>query len=105
MAFGAHVPSEAMALTPPAQLTPIEGIRRELQRTVRSYVTGQREMNGGVAPASDSWFGPDSITWLVHSDASTFIGGVESLLVQTLHPPGAQSRHRYDSRWPPVRSQ
>ena len=68
-------------------LTPVQGIRRELQRTVRTYITGQPNAAGGVGPASDSWFGPDSVTWLVHSDWSTIIGGVEALLVQTLHPP------------------
>ncbi len=69
------------------QLTPIEGIRRELQRTVSEYITGSRQdrHTGGVA--EDSWFGPDSITWLIMSDWSTMIGGVESLLIQTLHPP------------------
>lgn len=76
-----------MAVTASAQLTPVQGIRRELQRTVRSYVTGQREQTAGFAPSTDGWFGPDSITWVVQSDASTFIGGVESLLIQTLHPP------------------
>jgi len=68
-------------------LTPIQGIRRELQRTVRTYITGQPNAGGGVPVAGDSWFGPDSITWLIQSDWSTIIGGVESLLVQTLHPP------------------
>lgn len=69
------------------QLTPVEGIRRELQRSVRTYITGQPEPGGGLGVASDSWFGPESVTWLVHSDWSTIIGGVASLLVQTLHPP------------------
>lgn len=69
------------------QLTPIEGIRRELQRTVRSYITGQSEPGGGLGVAEDSWFGPDSVTWLVHADWSTTIGGVSSLFMQTLHPP------------------
>jgi uncharacterized protein (DUF2236 family) len=76
-----------LVLVPTDQLTPIEGIRRELRRTVRSYITGQREVGGGAGVTEDSWFGPDSVTWLVHSDWSTIIGGVESLLVQTLHPP------------------
>lgn len=84
------------AATP--SLTPVQGIRRELQRTVRHYLTGQSEVNGGVGPAADSWFGPDSITWLVHSDFAMVIGGVESLLVQTLHPPsmaGVADHSRY----------
>ncbi len=69
------------------QLTPIEGIRRELQRTVSQYITGTRAAGTGRRAADDSWFGPDSVTWLVHSDWSMMIGGVSSLLVQTLHPP------------------
>jgi len=68
-------------------LTPVEGIRRELQRTVRGYITGDTKPRASADLSSDSWFGPDSVTWLIHSDASTMIGGVESLLVQVLHPP------------------
>jgi uncharacterized protein (DUF2236 family) len=83
-----------------AQLTPVEGIRRELQRAVRTYITGQPKAAGNVGLASDGWFGPDSITWLVQSDWSTIIGGVESLLVQTLHPPtmaGVADHSKYKS--------
>ena len=68
-------------------LTPAEGIRRELQRTVRRYITGDTAKSAGAALSTDSWFGPDSVTWLVQSDWSTIIGGVESLLIQVLHPP------------------
>lgn len=68
-------------------LTPAEGIKRELQRTVRQYITGDTSRRAGAALSTDSWFGPDSITWLVQSDWATIIGGVESLLVQVLHPP------------------
>nr|WP_283251027.1 oxygenase MpaB family protein [Rhabdothermincola salaria] len=31
-------------------------------------------------------FGPDSVTWRIHADASMFIGGLRALLLQTLHP-------------------
>lgn len=80
------------------QLTPIEGIRRELRRTVAEYLTGSRGSGKGARAADDSWFGADSITWLVQSDWSVIIGGVESLLVQTLHPPtmaGVADHSRY----------
>ncbi len=70
----------------PPQLTPIEGIRRELRRNIRSYITGRDERSSDV-PAADGWFGPDSATWLIQSDWATLIGGVQSLIVQTLHPP------------------
>lgn len=73
--------------THPRKLTPVQGIRRELQRTVRSYITGQQEPGGGIPISDDGWFGPESSTWIVQSDWSTLIGGVQSLLIQTLHPP------------------
>ena len=31
-------------------------------------------------------FGPDSVTWRVHAHLSILVGGIRSLLVQTLHP-------------------
>lgn len=38
-------------------------------------------------PAGDpGWFGPDSVTWWVHSDLSMIVGGFGSLMVQALHP-------------------
>ena len=89
-----------MSAVASAQLTPIQGIRRELQRSLRSYVTGERDRPADATPATDSWFGPNSITWIVHSDASMFIGGIESLIVQTLHPPtmaGVADHSRYKS--------
>ena len=67
-------------------LTPVQGIRRELQRIVRGYIVGEDEPPRHMA-ATDGWFGPDSAAWKIHTDAATFIGGIESLLVQTLHPP------------------
>lgn len=41
-----------------------------------------------AAPEGDpGWFGPDSVTWQVHSDlASMLIGGLSSLFLQSLHP-------------------
>ncbi|MCB1027518.1 MAG: DUF2236 domain-containing protein [Microthrixaceae bacterium] len=38
-------------------------------------------------PAGDpGWFGPDSVTWWVHSDLSMIVGGFGSLMLQALHP-------------------
>src|SRR3954449_5225478 len=31
-------------------------------------------------------FGPDSVTWTVHADATMFVGGIAALMVQSLHP-------------------
>lgn len=67
-------------------LTPVEGIRRHLRRGVRRYITGSAQ-GASALPSNDGWFGPDSVAWLVQTDWSFLIGGVESLLVQTLHPP------------------
>lgn len=38
--------------------------------------------NGGDA----GLFGPDSVAWRVHAHPSALVGGIRSLLVQTLHP-------------------
>jgi uncharacterized protein (DUF2236 family) len=37
-------------------------------------------------PGDPGLFGPDSVTWRIHSDLSMLVGGVRSLLVQALHP-------------------
>jgi len=48
-----------------------------------------RSDSGAVAPDVDDdagLFGPDSVTWRVHSDLSMLVGGVRALFVQTVHP-------------------
>lgn len=67
-------------------LTPIQGIRRELQRSIRRYIAGDAA-TPTTALAGEGWFGPDSMVWLIHSDWSIIVGGIESLVIQTLHPP------------------
>ena len=67
-------------------LTPTEGVRRELRRVINEYIAGDRNPKR-QSPATDGWFGPSSVTWLVHGDSAMLIGGVQSLLIQTLHPP------------------
>ena len=40
-----------------------------------------------MASANDlGLFGPDSVVWRVHGDSSMLIGGLRSLMLQTLHP-------------------
>jgi uncharacterized protein (DUF2236 family) len=34
----------------------------------------------------ERWFGPDDPIWIVHEDASMFVGGIRALLLQSLHP-------------------
>jgi uncharacterized protein (DUF2236 family) len=66
---------------------PIEQVRRRLQRSLRVLVSGSPEPPVRSAPRDDDGlFGRESITWRVHADASMFIGGLRSLLIQTLHP-------------------
>jgi len=38
------------------------------------------------ASADAGIFGPDSVTWRVHSHLSVLVGGIRTLIVQTLHP-------------------
>lgn len=82
----------------------VEHYRLRLQRGVRRLVTGSsapslRVVGEGAEP---SLFGPASVTWRVHADASMFIGGLRSLLLQTLHPATMQgvadhSDYKHDS--------
>ena len=37
-------------------------------------------------PGDPGLFGPDSVTWRVHSDPSTIVGGLSALMLQSLHP-------------------
>lgn len=32
------------------------------------------------------WFGPDSVSWRVHHDPATVVGGIRALALQSLHP-------------------
>jgi uncharacterized protein (DUF2236 family) len=66
---------------------PMELVRLRLQRTLRTFVSGSPEPPARPVDRPDpGLFGPDSVTWRVHADASMFIGGLRSLLIQTLHP-------------------
>lgn len=68
--------------------TAIEQVRTQLGDEIRALISGSREPR---QPSIDTngdtgWFGPDSATWAVHSDIAMLVGGVSSLLYQTLHP-------------------
>ncbi len=45
-------------------------------------------LTSGWSDAEDrlGFFGPDSVTWRVHSDPSFSVGGLRALLLQALHP-------------------
>jgi uncharacterized protein (DUF2236 family) len=51
------------------------------------------------------FFGPDSVTWRVHSDPSFSVGGLRALLLQALHPVAMDGVARFsvgftDEPWP-----
>lgn len=71
----------------------VEHYRLRLQRGVRRLVTGSSAPPARLTAAGEAdpgLFGPGSVTWRVHADASMFIGGLRALLLQTLHPPTMQ---------------
>jgi uncharacterized protein (DUF2236 family) len=66
---------------------PVEDVRLRLQRTVRTFLTGNPAPAAHPVDRADpGLFGPDSITWRVHADPAMFIGGLRALLIQTFHP-------------------
>jgi uncharacterized protein (DUF2236 family) len=66
---------------------PIEHVRLRIQGLVRTFLTGSDEPPVRDLTRTDpGLFGPGSVTWRIHADTSMLIGGLRSLLVQTLHP-------------------
>lgn len=45
-----------------------------------------RENEPLAAEGDEGWFGPGSVTWRVHADASMFVAGIAALMFQALHP-------------------
>ena len=51
------------------------------------------------------FFGPDSVTWRIHSDPTFSVGGLRALLLQALHPVAMDGVARFsggfrDEPWP-----
>lgn len=62
-------------------------VRRAASATVRGLFAAPEAGPPPTTGRGDAGlFGPDSITWRVHSHLSVLVGGVRALLVQTLHP-------------------
>jgi uncharacterized protein (DUF2236 family) len=64
-------------------------VRGQLGRGVRRMVAGDRPPIRDLSQPVDGdpgLFGPDSVTWRIHADASMFVGGLRALLLQMLHP-------------------
>jgi uncharacterized protein (DUF2236 family) len=67
----------------------IDAVRDQLGRGVRRMVAGDRPPIrdlGAPVEGDPGLFGPDSVSWRIHSDASMFVGGLRALLLQALHP-------------------
>jgi uncharacterized protein (DUF2236 family) len=43
------------------------------------------------------FFGPDSVTWRIHSDPAFSVGGIRALLLQALHPVAMDGVHRFST--------
>jgi uncharacterized protein (DUF2236 family) len=68
------------------KLDPMGPVRWMMASTLRSKFGGPL-VSFDDSPGDPGLFGPDSVTWRVHSDMpAMLIGGVSSLLLQTLHP-------------------
>jgi uncharacterized protein (DUF2236 family) len=79
-----------------AALSPLAGSVREI---LSGRSDGASEIAGAIAkPAgAPGWFTPDDPIWTVHGSVATFLGGVRSLLFQTLHPLALAGVDRHSS--------
>lgn len=77
----------------------IDAARDRVAGTVRSIVSGDdsRRIEPEWNDADPGLFPLDSPVRQVHSDASGFIGGIRSLLLQSLHPPTMFAVHAHSS--------
>ncbi len=74
---------------PPVSLNPITLARRALGAALRGRVAGENAAEVGHRIWTDPgprWFAQDTAIHLLHKDASMFVGGIRSLLLQSLHP-------------------
>ncbi len=62
--------------------------RQQGANRLRSALTGDEALQPAELASSvdPGLFGPDSVAWRVHGDSAMLIGGLRSLLFQTLHP-------------------
>ena len=64
-------------------------LRIALGRGLRGMLVGDPDPQPPVdlaSPGDPGLFGPDSVTWKVHADIAMLVGGLRSLMLQTLHP-------------------
>lgn len=68
---------------------PVTRMRRSLGMALRSKVAGENPTARAAkvwGVPGRRWFTAADPIWRVHSDASMFVGGIRSLLLQSLHP-------------------
>lgn len=67
----------------------IERLRRLIGGTLRRRVAGDdadAKAHFIWAVEGERWHTPDDVIWHVNGDAAMYVGGIRSLLLQTLHP-------------------
>lgn len=66
----------------------VAGVRHQGGAWLRNALSGDEALTAPeMATAEDpGLFGPASMVWRVHGDSSMLIGGLRSLMLQTLHP-------------------
>ena len=76
---------------------------RRFASSVREILSGRTDGASDVAraigqpPGAPGWFTPDDPIWTVHGSVATFLGGIRSLLFQTLHPLALAGVDRHSS--------
>ncbi|MEY3361089.1 MAG: hypothetical protein RL531_808 [Actinomycetota bacterium] len=79
-------PGDGLRPGPGAVLDRLRGVLGDTVRRVLTAGSGEYP-DFPIADAEDrGLFGPDSVTWRVHSGRSMLVGGLRALLVQSLHP-------------------
>ena len=66
----------------------LSALRSEGGNRMRAAITGNDHLKADelANEADPGFFGPSSVIWRVHGEASMLIGGLRALLLQTLHP-------------------
>jgi uncharacterized protein (DUF2236 family) len=77
----------------------VEPVRQRIGASVRASLGASERIDVSDPLRDPGWYGPNSMAWRVHGDvAAMLIGGVSSLLLQTLHP-GAMAGVDQHSNW------
>lgn len=68
--------------------TGVAAVRDAGSERLRSAVIGDEGLSPDELATADDpgLFGPESVAWRIHADGAMFIGGLRSLMLQTLHP-------------------